>query len=640
MLFVKKRDKAEEIIEGVPRRKLEGTWKLVMYILGIIMSLFHIYGLAVAPMTRWYLYTFHIMFGLVMTLALYCARHWSAKKSVPWYDIILIITAVSAAVYMCIDAQAMAYRIGSNPNVPDLIFTGIIVILALECTRRTSGNILPAIAVFFLLYSYFGKYIPGALGHKGYRWQKTLSYMLSYDAILSTPLSASATMVFLFILFGAFLGMSGSGPYFIDMALSFAGARRGGPAKVAVISSALFGTVSGNSVANVVSTGAFTIPMMKSIGYRNHFAGAVEATASTGGQIMPPILGSAAFIMAQLIGLPYRTIMLASLIPALLYFFTVFVMVDLEAIKDNLVGLSVDKLPKKSMILKNIYMLLPLIVLIYMLSVIQASPIKAALYGIFSSVAVYVVNYRKFSLKAAFDALSSGAIAACPLIASCCTAGIIIGVLNMTGAGVKLASVIVSIAGNSLACALFLTMITSIILGMGLPTTASYIICAAVAAPALIQLGLSSLQTHMFIFYFACISAITPPVAMAAYAAASISKSSPMKVAFTSCKIGVSAFIVPYMFCYAPSLLAQGSVGQVIFTTLTAVLGCSTLSYGFQQQCAIPLMRLNKTSGTLLIVFSLLLIYPGFLSDAIGLTGCATVIGFNYILLKREKTQI
>lgn len=629
----------DEIIEGRPKRELEGIWKTAIYLFGVIMSLFHIYALAIAPMTRWHLYSMHILFGLVMTLSMYCATKKAKKSTIPWYDLLMIFAAVISVLYLILDAEAMAYRIGSTPNIGDLIVSGVIVLLILECTRRTSGNILPMIAIAFLLYSYFGKYIPGPLGHRGYRIAKTLSYMLSYDAIFSTPLSASATMVILFIIFGAFLAMSGSGQFFIDMAMSFTGSKRGGPAKVAVIASALFGTVSGNSVANVVSTGAFTIPMMKSTGYRSTFAAAVESTASTGGQLTPPILGSAAFIMAQLIGLPYKTIMLASIIPALLYFFTVFMMVDLEAIKNNLVGIASEKLPLKKKVLKEVYLLLPLAILIYMLSVVNASPIKSAMYAIGSTIVVYVIHCKRLNIRAIFDALSAGAASSCSLIASCATAGIVIGVLNMTGAGVKFASVIVSMSSGILYLALFLTMIASLLLGMGLPTTASYIICAAVAAPALIKLGLTNLQAHMFVFYFACVSAITPPVALAAYAAASIAKARPMQVAVTACKIGISAFIVPYMFCYAPSLLAQGDLSRVIITVVTAMVGCTMLSFGLQRQASIPLMPLYWPISIVLVVFSLFLLFPGSSSDIIGFIGSFITLGINYILMEREKVN-
>lgn len=489
-----------------------------------------------------------------------------------------MLLGIAAVIYCIVSERGMSYRMGSNPTMYDLIAIGIILILLLEGTRRIYGAILPVIAIIFLLYCYFGKYFSGGLGHIGYSWKKTISYMLGYEAVFGSPMNASATMVFLFMVFGAFLTFSGAGQFFIDLAMSIAGSKRGGPAKVAVISSALFGTVSGNSVANVASTGAFTIPLMKSVGYKSKFAGAVEATASSGGQIMPPILGSAAFIMAELLGVPYSEIMLAAIIPALLYFFTVLLMVDIEAAKNDLKGVDKEKLPKRSYVLKNMYMLAPLVVLTVVLTVLNQSPIRAASWGVLACVVIFVIKNKKLNFKMILDAMADGAKAACGMICACGTAGIVVGVLNMTGAGIKFASFVVEIAGGNLLIALILTMLASLVLGMGLPTSASYIICAAVAAPALIDMGLMPLQAHMFVFYFACISAITPPVAMAAYAGATISGAKPMEVGFTACKLGICAFIVPFMFCYAPTLLWKGAALDIVVTIITALLGATMLA--------------------------------------------------------------
>ncbi len=616
---------------GSRKRKLDGFWGKYIYAVGAAMALFHIWALAISPIAHWNLYCLHILFGVLLVFPLYKAGKKSTGKTVPWYDLILMGAGVFAFSYCLKEARGMAYRMGSAATMMDLIAIGIIIILLLEGTRRIYGNILPLIAILFLLYCRFGKYLPGALGHRGYSWKKTISYMLSYEAIFSTPMNASATMVFLFIVFGAFLHMSGAGPYFIDMALCLAGAKRGGPAKVAVISSALFGTVSGNSVANVVSTGSFTIPMMKSVGYDNKFAGAVEATASTGGQIMPPILGSAAFIMAEMIGMPYSQIMLASIIPALLYFFTVFTIVDIEAAKNNLRGIEADKLPQKSYVLKNIYMLLPLIVLVWTLTILGNSPIRAALYGIIACIGIGVIKDRSFSLKKIIDTLSTGAQSACGMICACGTAGIVVGVLNMTGAGIKFASFVFEASRGVLLMALILTMLASLVLGMGLPTSASYIICAAVAAPALIDMGLTQIQAHMFVFYFACISAITPPVAMAAYAGATISGAKPMEVGFTACKLGICAFIVPYMFCYAPSLLWIGNVGTIIVTIVTALIGATLLSYGLQRYAGCFSQPINIPTAAILVVLSLLLIIPGIATDLIGIVGGAIMLSVVWI---------
>ena len=627
-LFQKKEKTVDDLeLEegGSKKRELTGFWKKYVYVLGIIAVLFHFYVLVIHPISYWRLYLMHILFGMLLVYAIYKPGK-KFKDTVPWYDVLLMLAGIGTVIYCITAERGMAYRMGSNPTTADLIAISIILLLLLEGTRRIYGMILPTVAIVFLLYCHFGQYFSGGLGHSGYSWKKTISYMLGYEAVFGSPMNASATMVFLFMVFGAFLTFSGAGPFFIDLAMSLAGSKRGGPAKVAVISSALFGTVSGNSVANVVSTGAFTIPLMKSVGYKPKFAAAVEATASSGGQIMPPILGSAAFIMAELIGAPYSEIMLASIIPALLYFFTVFLMVDIEAAKNNLTGVSKEELPKRKYVLQNLYMLLPLVVLTIVMTVLNQSAIRAASWGILSCIIVYIIKNRKFSFKEILDAMADGAKSACGMICACGTAGIVVGVLNMTGAGIKFASFVVEVANGHLLVALILTMIASLILGMGLPTSASYIICAAVAAPALIDMGLTAIQAHMFVFYFACISAITPPVAMAAYAGATISGSKPMEVGFTACKLGICAFIVPFMFCYAPTLLWKGAAGDIIVTIITALIGATMLSYGLQRYAGCFRLPLGIIPACILIASALLMIIPGTVTDLIGIAGACVVL--------------
>ena len=627
-LFQKKEKTVDDLeLEegGSKKRELTGFWKKYVYVLGIIAVLFHFYVLVIHPISYWRLYLMHILFGMLLVYAIYKPGK-KFKDTVPWYDVLLMLAGIGTVIYCITAERGMAYRMGSNPTTADLIAIGIILLLLLEGTRRIYGMILPTVAIVFLLYCHFGQYFSGGLGHSGYSWKKTISYMLGYEAVFGSPMNASATMVFLFMVFGAFLTFSGAGPFFIDLAMSLAGSKRGGPAKVAVISSALFGTVSGNSVANVVSTGAFTIPLMKSVGYKSKFAAAVEATASSGGQIMPPILGSAAFIMAELIGAPYSEIMLASIIPALLYFFTVFLMVDIEAAKNNLTGVAKEELPKRKYVLQNLYMLLPLVVLTLVMTVLNQSAIRAASWGILSCIIVYIIKNRKFSFKEIMDAMADGAKSACGMICACGTAGIVVGVLNMTGAGIKFASFVVEVANGHLLVALILTMIASLILGMGLPTSASYIICAAVAAPALIDMGLTAIQAHMFVFYFACISAITPPVAMAAYAGATISGSKPMEVGFTACKLGICAFIVPFMFCYAPTLLWKGAAGDIIVTIITALIGATMLSYGLQRYAGCFSLPLGIIPACILIASALLMIIPGTVTDLIGIAGACVVL--------------
>ena len=644
MLFKFKRTVSDidiqELCEEGPKRQLTGVIGKTVFLLAILMSLFHIYALSIQAVTMWYVYTFHVGMGALLTLALYRGTRKSSTKSIPFYDYLIIGATVFAFGYLMVEVDDLVYRIGVAPTDLDVLVAAIMTLVVLEFTRRTCGNILPFIAIIFLAYARFGHLLPGKYGHREYSWGKTLSYLMGLDGIFSTPVQASASFVFLFILFGAFLAASGASKFFIDLATSVSGAYRGGPAKVAVIASALFGTVSGNSVANVVSSGAFTIPLMKSVGYQNRFAGAVEATASTGGQIMPPILGSAAFIMAALIGIPYIEIVKASAIPALLYFYTVFITVDLEAVKYNLCGLPKDKLPVlKTVIAREGYLILPLFVLIASLAVLDFTPIRASIWGIITAIVVtYFRRETRIGIRGIFKALSEGATSACGVIAACATAGIVIGVLNMSGAGLKLAGAIVALSGGNLWVALVMTMITCLILGMGLPTTAAYLICASVAVPALAKLGVPILAAHMFVFYFACISAITPPVALAAYAGAGIAKADPMEVALTACKLGATAFIIPYMFIFGPSLLSVGTTSEILLTVVSALIGSTLLACGFQRQ-AFPL-KLGNFSAILITLCGVLLIEPGIYTDLIGLATASIVLIVTYLRNKKARAVL
>ncbi len=607
--------------DGASKRVLTGGWEKFIFFFALAMALFHIYALVLSSTTAWYLYCVHVGAGAVMTFALYRGSKKSPVDHPSKVDVVLMVLISIAFAYMCVEMNTLIYRIGVNPTALDLIVAIIVIVCVLEITRRTCGIILPIIALAFLAYAKFGHLLPSSFGHRAYSWEKVLSFQLGTDALFSSSVQASATYVFLFLLFGAYLQESGCGEFFIRFSNAVAGASRGGPAKVAVISSALFGTVSGNSVANVVTTGAFTIPLMKSIGYKPRFAAAVEATSSTGGQIMPPILGSAAFIMAALIGEPYKNIMLAAIIPAVLYFYTVFMMVDLEAAKTGLHGMSKDELPKLRDIAKEVYLLLPLIVVIVTLTVFNVSPIRAAVWGSITAIATtWVKKDSRMGIKRFFTTMSSGARSACSLVASTATAGIVVGVLNMTGAGLKLAGGIVNLSGGHLFPALVMTMVACVIMGMGLPTTASYLICVSVAAPALNDLGIPTLAAHMFVFYFACLSAITPPVALAAYAGAAIAKAKPMPVAFTACKLGIAAFIVPFMFAYAPQLIMIGTVGEIIQTLITSLIGVTAISFGLQRY--VLKYNLNIIESTVLIAAALFLMYPGTATDFIGFALC------------------
>lgn len=626
-----------DVVENKKNRTLTGVQLTLFTSIAVFMSLFHIYVLGFSPVTPWVLYTIHLGLGAVLILMNYPMRKSKINQGITVIDWILIAAVTFASGYLIIEMDELVYRVGVAPTQMDLVVSVILIGVVLEVTRRTTGLVLPILALLFILYANLGEFVPGFMGHRGYDWDRILSYLNSLDAIFSVPIGASASFVFLFILFGSFLSGTGGSQFFINFAIGATGARRGGPAKAAVLSSSLFGSVSGNSVANVVSTGVFTIPLMKKIGYPSRYAGAVEAVASTGGQIMPPILGSAAFIMAQLVGVPYLNIVAASVIPALLYFITVFVMIDLQAAKLGLKGMPKSTLPNLKEVMKNEgHLFIPLLVLIFVMTVLKASPIKAAIWAIAST--IIVSSFKKqtrLNLKKFIVCLADGAKSALGMIAACATAGLIIGVLNLTGAGLKFASVIISFSGGSLALALILTMCATVILGMGLPTTAAYLITAAVVAPALVQMGVPMLAAHMFVFYFACLSAFTPPVALAAFAAAGIADAKPMQVAMTAVRIGIVAFIIPFVFVYGPAILLIGSTGEIILATISALLGAVALASAVEGWFL--RMKANVVIRGLLLTSALLLIVPGIASDAIGVV--LVLISASYQLITKTKKE-
>ena len=605
--------------EGYSARTLTGfTYRLFLCI-GLVMALFHIYFLGYSSLEPWILYYTHLGFGLALAYLLYPFSAKSNASRPGAADIGLIVLSVAACAYFIISMNEIVFRIGVSPTPLDLVFSSLVILLVLEMTRRTNGFVLPLIAVLFILYGLYGNLLPYSFGgHRGYSFSRLISYLVGMDAMLSTPLATAASFVFLFFLFSSFLASTGAGQFFIDLALGLAGGTRGGPAKVAVIGSALFGMISGSSSANVVASGTFTIPMMIKTGYSPRFSAAVESVASTGGQMTPPILGAAAFIIAELTGTPYLDIALATVIPALLYFTSIYYMIDLEALKLSLMGHQAEDLPNvRSLIVRRGHLLIPILVLLYVMIVMKASVVKAAIFGIYATVlCTFLRRDTRITVNKAVAGIADGAKQAVGLISACATAGLIIGVLNMTGTGLKFAGAVIAFSGGSIPVALFLTMCASLVLGMGLPTAAAYLICAAVVAPALTGLGVPVLTANLFIFYFACLSAITPPVALAAFTASFLARSNPMSVAFTAVRLGFVAFIVPYMFVYAPSLLFQGSPLTIATTIVTALAG--VIFIGSALQGYFLGARLPAVSRALFFAAAITLIIPGYLTDGIG----------------------
>lgn len=617
-------------------RHLVGLVGKFVTLLCVAMSCFHFYtsgfGLLLAQKQA----AVHLAFTLTLVYLLYPASQKQSKTSgVPWYDWVLAILSASAALYLVVFFNDLVTRAGL-PTRTDLIMGFILMITLLEATRRISNPVLPVLAVVALLYCYFGRSMPAMIGHRGFNVQRIVNHMyLGTEGIFGTPLEVSSTFVFMFILFGSVLEKTGMGKFIIDLSMALAGWSTGGPAKVAVVSSGLMGTVSGSSVANVCTTGMFTIPLMKSVGYEPSFAGAVEAVASTGGQIMPPVMGAGAFIMAQFLGVPYIEVALAAVVPALLYYFAVMVQVHFEATRLGLKGLTRAQLPPLLPLLKSKgFLLLPLIAIIYLL-LAGYTPLKAAFNGILVSFVLSWLNKETrltpIRIKEAFEAGARGAIG---VACACATVGIIVGMGTLTGLALRIAGAIVTLAGGSKILTLFFTMMASIILGTGLPTTANFIVTSTMAAPALFQLGVPSMAAYMFVFYFGIAADLTPPVALAAYAGAGIAGSDPMKTGMTSFKLALAGFLVPYVYVYNPMLLFIDAqplpMIQAIASALVGVFLLAMCTIGFYKTHLPWYLRILAFAG------ALGLLIPGTVSDIFGLAVLALIYVIQTLRVKKQ----
>jgi len=602
---------------GSAYRDLKGIARYAVGAIAIIFSLFQLYtalkGQFPAQLQR------AVMLGFVLLLSflLYPATSKSSREKLPYLDIILGVMGASVAGYLILNYRALIDRSGAFTTI-DIIVGVIGILLVMEICRRAVGLPILIIASVFMAYAYLGPYMPGFLNHRGYSFKRIISHLFfTTEGVLGIPLGVCSTFIFLFILFGAFLEKTGIGKFFIDISNALAGFAAGGPAKVAIITSALEGTVSGSSVSNTVGSGSFTIPMMKNLGYKPEFAAAVEAAASTGGQIMPPIMGAAAFLMAESLGIPYMDIAKAAIIPALLFFSGIFIMVHFEAKKIGLRGLSRSELPNVWHVLKERgHLFLPLIAIIYFLAE-GSTPTKAAIYGImFSILASMIKKSTRMKPRDFVDALEIGARNILSVAIACAMAGIIIGVVTLTGLGLKMATGLLGISGGSKILTLFFTMISSLILGMGVPTTANYLITSTITAPAVVQLGVPILAAHMFTFYFGIIADITPPVALAAYAGSAIAKSNPFKTGLTATKLAIAAFLIPYIFVYNPALLLINTtplqVVQIVITSLIGMLGVGAAMEGYF------LTRAGWVERGMFLAGGLLLIDPGLVTDMIG----------------------
>lgn len=616
------------------------TAKIVTGIL-IIWSIFQLYTSSFGILEAIKMRAWHLGFLLILSFLIYPASKKSAnsRKMPTVWDMICILLTIVSIGYLLLTYDTFAReRFGIHVEM-DYYMAAIGILVVFEASRRVVGNALTIICAVFLIYNFVGAYIPGALGHVGFSFERVTDIMFwGSQGIFGIALGVSATYIFLFVLFGAFLKNSGFTDFINDVALAIAGWTAGGPAKVAVIGSGFMGMVNGSAVANVVTTGAVTIPLMKKTGYKSNFAAAVEAVASTGGQFAPPIMGAAGFIMAEFLGVPYRTIMLAAIIPALLYYVTIFMVVHFEAKRIGLTGISKENIPNMLNVLKERgHLLIPLVVLIFLLST-GVTPLYAAVFALISTiVASWLRKSTRMSFRNVIDSLVEGSKGAIAVGIACAIVGVVVGTISLTSLGLTLGNNILVFAGDNLFLAAFLTMLISIVLGMGIPATAAYIIVATIAAPLLVKLGVPPLAAHMFAFFYAGLSNITPPVALAAYAAAGLAGASPNKVGLEAVRIGLTGFILPFFFLYNPVLLFNGeTITSSIIAMGTATIGVVCLAAGLQGWFLTKTTVIQRIG---LLVTGFLMVDPGLITDIIGLSILAAITIWQKIITMNLKEK-
>ena len=618
-----------EEFEFKAKRDLEGYWFIPILIASVGLFLFHMYtgwfGAYYSLVQR----SIHFTFVLIITFSLFARNEKVRRDIIQWYDFILIGAAIFLCLYILANVHQLIWRAG-NPSQMDVILGVILVLITLEATRRAIGMPLMLVAIFFLLYALvLGPYLPGRFAHGTFSIKRVAYYLYLTDAgIHGTPLGVSSTFIYLFILLGSILNQTGAGQFFIDFAIAVTGYTRGGPAKAAVVSSAMFGTISGSSVANTVTTGSFTIPLMKSIGYSSTFAGAVEPVASTGGQIMPPIMGAAAFIMAEFLGVPYIEIAKSAILPAIFYYLALYFAVDFRAAKIGLRGLKRDQLPNIIKTLKNGWILLaPIFVLLYLL-INGYSPQKSVVSSIVIFIVISMFNPKtRLTPKRLLEAILDSGMAATTVAVACAAAGIIVGITTMSGLGLKFTSIVFDLSRGILPIALFLASISSLVLGMGVPTTANYVIMATLIAPALIKLMVANsplILPHLFVFYFGILADITPPVMLAVFAGAAIARAPYLKVGVESMKLAIPGYVLPFLFIFHPEIIAWNftpdlNIVRLIFYIILALC----MAVGFAAGTQGYLLRKTSLVERVLLLFGAILVIPA--QTYINLAGVGTI---------------
>jgi TRAP transporter 4TM/12TM fusion protein len=610
-------------------RKLVGYTGLVVGVVGVSMSLYHVYArLTPAAPDSLALRIMTLAFSLVLAFLVFPRRSGGTPDRIPWTDLGLAALSLLCLGYLFVNYKYVTNRMPTaEPLSPaDMVVAALGVVLVLEATRRTIGASLPIVATCFIAYGLAGPWLPGWLRHKGLSLEITLDQTyFTTEGIFGIALGVAGSYVILFIIFGAFLEKSGAGQFFMNFANAIAGGQRGGPGKVSVVSSSLFGTISGSAVANVMVDGWLTIPMMKRTGFKPEAAAAIEAVASTGGQIMPPVMGAASFVMAEFMGVPYSHVMIAAVIPALFYYGALFASIHFNAVRSGLRGIPREELPRlREVMWRQGHLFVPLLIIFVLL--IQG--FTATYAAIISAASVLVLSWvrpeTRVTLRKAILALRDAAEQTVPVAMATASAGIVIGIILQTGLAIRFTGFLAGVAGGTLMVALIITMLAAIVLGMGMPTTPAYIMLAALLIPAVMKLGVPPMAAHMFAFYFACLSAVTPPVALAVYAAASISRCGLWGAGLQAVKFAAAGFIVPFFFVYSPALLFDGPWTGILQAVVTGTLGVIALAAGLEGYFIRPATWLERG---LFIVAALMLIDPGITTDIIGLVLLGVALG-------------
>ncbi|MEP7062410.1 MAG: TRAP transporter permease [Betaproteobacteria bacterium] len=673
--------------EGGVRRDLSGAAAKIVAAIALTFSIYQLIIAGFAPLSSLPTRSLHVGFLLALSFTIHAAGKWSARDRIAWYDWMCAGLAFAISTYHLVFEAELIQRSG-DPSTLDLAVGVIFIVLVFEAARRVMGIALPLICGLFLAYGLFGQYLPSAIAHRGYGFDQIVSQLfLGTEGLFGIPTLVSATYIFLFILFGSFLEHAGMIGLFNDIALGFVGKARGGPAKVAVISSGMMGTISGSGIANVLTVGQFTIPLMKRFGYSSVFAGAVEATSSMGGQIMPPVMGAVAFIMAETLNVPYITVVKAAVVPAILYYATAFWMVHLEAGRAGLMGLPADQVPNPWQALrKKWFLLLPLAVLVFMLfdgftpmfsgiiglaltamlilgvgiaagfrslafrlvfwvvlGLTVAAFFKFGVWPLVIAIAIlvainFVIKGGGVTLALMRASLIGGARQAVTVGVACAIVGVIIGVLTLTGAASNFAEFVLEVGQRSLFLSLMLTMVVCLILGMGIPTIPNYIITSAIAAPALLKLGVPLLVSHMFVFYFGIMADLTPPVALAAFAAASIAKASPMRIGWKATHIAIAGFVIPYMAVYDPALMLQPDASNHLsFVAVVYVVFKTVIAIGLWGAASIGYLRgpINVLERVFAFVAASFLVAAAPWTDQVGFAMSAVFIAWHLLRTRR-----